>query len=75
MSAFKITFRISASALAHSSKLSLFALKLFQVILFSILRWIIFHVLNNMQNIPAKQLCIYGIIIILRASADIGCIR
>jgi len=75
MSAFKIIFHISASALVHSSKLSLFALNIFQVILFSILRWITFHVSNNMQNIPAKQLCIYGMNIILRASADINCIK
>jgi len=54
MSAFQIIFHISTSALVYSSKLSLFALNIFQVMLFSILRWIIFHVLKNMQNIPTK---------------------
>jgi hypothetical protein len=75
MSAFKIIFHISASSLVHSSKLSLLALNIFQIMLFSILRSIIFHVLNNMQNIPAKQRCINGMNIILRASADISWIK
>jgi hypothetical protein len=55
MSAFKIIFGISASPLVYSSKMSLFAFNIFQVMLFSNLRWIIFYVLNNMQNIPPKQ--------------------